>query len=204
LGVEFEEKDYLPDYDELEFILKNHQKRLAEDAAKARIKIDSILNQNQNQTMERKVFDFVVCKASRISPVDIENRFKGQEKEARLAMERLIDSGDLWVDGDLCIRPAIEGLKQALAKPFSVRDTVKWFAEQMELKLRKNDHKGGWENDDMENLSWRLHDELTELGLAIRKELYTDNYDDIIEEAADVANFAMMIADLANKAKTVK
>lgn len=72
-----------------------------------------------------------------------------------------------------------------------VRESVRWFAEQMERKLKLNDHKLGWKSCRMEYLTKRLGDECGELRRAVVK-----NEDArVIDEAADVANFAMMIAD---------
>jgi NTP pyrophosphatase (non-canonical NTP hydrolase) len=81
-----------------------------------------------------------------------------------------------------------------------MREQVKWFAEQMENKLKENDHKGGWDNCNVYWLWQRLQDESGELLTAIN--LYRDlgaDKNNIIKEAADVANFAMMIADIVRK-----
>ena len=70
-----------------------------------------------------------------------------------------------------------------------LRPCVEWFAQQMERVLRQNDYKGGWQEMFIEDLIDRLHEEVSELetcGCKPRR---------IIKEAADVANFAMMIAD---------
>lgn len=90
-----------------------------------------------------------------------------------------------------------------------VRPVVQWFAEQMEAKLKANDHKTGWLKDEPESLLKRLNHERKELANAIAwravdvgrsadegvKFIDVSN-EAIIKEAADVANFAMMIADL--------
>jgi hypothetical protein len=88
------------------------------------------------------------------------------------------------------------------------RVEVSWFAEQMELKLRENDHKGGWLGIGMEYAQRRMRQEMVELEQAITE--FSWRNDDgttksdaqiaearnrIVREAADVANFAMMIAD---------
>jgi NTP pyrophosphatase (non-canonical NTP hydrolase) len=72
-----------------------------------------------------------------------------------------------------------------------IRPAVQWFAQQMEAKLRKNDHKGGWEGMTLSRLMSRLDDEVGELYRALSADT------NVIEEASDVANFAMMIADNA-------
>tara|TARA_B100000700_G_scaffold331737_1_gene467778 strand:+ start:11214 stop:11471 length:258 start_codon:yes stop_codon:yes gene_type:complete len=70
------------------------------------------------------------------------------------------------------------------------RHEINVFAEAMELKLRRNDHKGGWEETDLDTLFIRLREEVDELQEAIERE----NPFEVLFEAADVANFAMMIA----------
>ena len=45
----------------------------------------------------------------------------------------------------------------------ALRPEVRWFAEQMELQLRANDHKGGWQNDHHQTLIGRLQEETAEL-----------------------------------------
>ena len=70
-----------------------------------------------------------------------------------------------------------------------------WFAGQMAKKLRENDHKGSWEGLGNDHLTHRLHQEFVELTEAIAK----GTPEQIISEAADVANFALMIADNANR-----
>jgi hypothetical protein len=91
-----------------------------------------------------------------------------------------------------------------------VRPEVAAFALLMEQKLRENDHKGGWKDEGTVYLSRRCGNELTELRTAVsalhkekmrgwppvdsakRDELRAT----VGREAADVANFAMMIADV--------
>ncbi len=73
----------------------------------------------------------------------------------------------------------------------AVRESVQWFAEQMERKLQENDCKGGWGLAGNEYLLARLREETVELG----KALVASSRAPVIREAADVANFAMMIAD---------
>lgn len=80
------------------------------------------------------------------------------------------------------------------------REQVEWFAEQMESKLQENDSKGGWDNCNLYWLVSRIYDEVKELTRAIDVNLdFGDNQKDIISESADVANFVMMIADIAKK-----
>ena len=90
----------------------------------------------------------------------------------------------------------------------SLRPEVIAFAHHMEAKLRENDHKGGWRNDLPSVLMERLHQEAEELNAALDggkdcacREACCGHWAtvkpvNVLQEAADVANFAMMIADL--------
>jgi hypothetical protein len=69
------------------------------------------------------------------------------------------------------------------------RDVVLWFAHRMEMTLREHDDRPEWTCETQEYLWSRLMDECMELSQAI------DNGNGVIDEAVDVANFAMMIAD---------
>jgi len=85
-----------------------------------------------------------------------------------------------------------------------VRNEVARFAIRMERKLLENDHKGGWDHCNFGYLFKRLEEELKEAKSAAG-ELTATTWDaegDLdgiaeaaIDELADVANFAMMIAD---------
>lgn len=75
----------------------------------------------------------------------------------------------------------------------TVRESVRWFAEQMERKLAQHDDRPGWKGEEFEYLLIRLMVELGELcNLPPNSDLQT-----VIDEAADVSNFCMMIADNA-------
>jgi len=87
------------------------------------------------------------------------------------------------------------------------RAEVKAFALLMEEKLRENDHKSGWRGCDVDALFVRLVEEARELrGCPLReaqgyapRSMTPDVPAErlrIGREAADVANFAMMIADV--------
>src|ERR1035437_1393282 len=89
-------------------------------------------------------------------------------------------------------------LLEQIGKP-EVRPAVKWFAEQMEAKLKANDHKGGWKNCTLQYLSMRLTQERKELYDAIKNRdgsFFGDSHTDeeIIKECADIANFSLMIS----------
>lgn len=98
-------------------------------------------------------------------------------------------------------------------RPLKLRKEVEWFAGHMEQKLRENDARPGWKNSKFGWLLERLITEVKELGVAwmdaeIRKHEYESSvkakallWSTVIREAADVANFAMMIADNARRQK---
>jgi len=73
-----------------------------------------------------------------------------------------------------------------------MREQVRWFAGEMEDKLKKNDFKGGWDGCEVIYLIERIKSETQEL---IEAMIIKENEKNIIEECADIANFAMMIAD---------
>jgi NTP pyrophosphatase (non-canonical NTP hydrolase) len=93
----------------------------------------------------------------------------------------------------------------------TIREEVAAFATHMESKLRENDYKGGWKNDGLGSLVNRAVEELQELQRAVgafehvRYSPSTTAEDlkaaarEVLREAADVANFAMMIADNADR-----
>lgn len=71
-----------------------------------------------------------------------------------------------------------------------MRPELALFAQFMETKLKLNDHKGGWEKCSIEDLFTKLQSEVDELRAAIEAEPNLN----VAFEAADIANFAMMIA----------
>lgn len=81
-----------------------------------------------------------------------------------------------------------------------LRPAVDWFTDQMELKLRDNDYMLGWGN----RLSLTLYGKLGESFLKLHKHIlnqkHVPNLRDIDrkikKECIDLANYAMMIADL--------
>jgi NTP pyrophosphatase (non-canonical NTP hydrolase) len=73
------------------------------------------------------------------------------------------------------------------------RAEIQFFAERMECKLQLNDHKPHWRNLGLDYLMCRLKDEVAELEDAIAS---GGTRNQRADEAADVANFAMMIADI--------
>jgi len=67
------------------------------------------------------------------------------------------------------------------------------FTDAMAYKMVLNKHKGRWEDVNLEEMLKRLKDEVDELEEAIG----TKNMVEILLEAADVANFAMIVASVA-------
>ena len=83
----------------------------------------------------------------------------------------------------------------------TLRPWVNSFAVEMERKLQKNRHKGdrdGWKREPADWLLARLRDEVEELAATLRVSCPRA---DIRGECADVANFAMMISDVAGGLK---
>lgn len=76
-----------------------------------------------------------------------------------------------------------------------MRIEVEVFAREMEDRLRANDHKGGWKSCTRGYLLRRLRTELRELVSALNRRGADYDSSEVVSEAADVANFAMMIAD---------
>lgn len=95
-------------------------------------------------------------------------------------------------------------MMQELASEYrGLRPQVLAFAVAMETKLRINDHKGGWDQSEPEDLLLSLDDEVAELRKIIDSRRFAKMYgypledsDSVLFEAADVANFAMMVADV--------
>lgn len=78
-----------------------------------------------------------------------------------------------------------------------LRPEVLAFAHLMERQLRANDHKPGWKGHAPHDLAVRMFQEATEATWAIADwKDGTGDTQSVGTEAADVANFAMMIADV--------
>lgn len=96
-------------------------------------------------------------------------------------------------------------LNEDAQAPTSWRWQVGEFAKLMEGQLAANDHKGGWSMESPVTLFARLHEAAAELHDAFRflPETSSESGADVFaewrrkvgKEAADVANFAMMIAE---------
>jgi len=70
---------------------------------------------------------------------------------------------------------------------------LKQFVDCMRYKLHKNRSKGKWEDLDLQQAIIKLKDEVDELIEATQN----NNQIEIILEASDVANYAMIIANIA-------
>lgn len=93
----------------------------------------------------------------------------------------------------------MKDMERSKARPISiiVRPTVAAFAVQMELKLRENDHKPHWRESTLDYLEGRLQEEVDELIAELSYAFFDGDSHNVVMEAADVANFAMFIADVA-------
>lgn len=78
-------------------------------------------------------------------------------------------------------------------RTIALRGSVVRFAVLMEEILEENDWKGGWDRMTQGQLLQRAGQELKELRRALKKK--GEDRKHICDEAADVANFCMMIAD---------
>lgn len=96
--------------------------------------------------------------------------------------------------------------RRALAKEAErmryCRSEVLAFALLMERELRANDHKSGWKDDTPRSLAARVLEEADELAQVVAERVGLSdqfrgiNTEQVSEEAADVANMAMMVADV--------
>ncbi|OFC94614.1 hypothetical protein BTGOE4_10040 [Bacillus thuringiensis] len=82
-----------------------------------------------------------------------------------------------------------------------IRSEVKWFAEHMESKLKENEHKTGWTDCTVDFLSSQIRKNLNELDSMFQE--LPSNYSvfsaNVIRQCSDMANYAMMIADISDK-----
>ena len=77
----------------------------------------------------------------------------------------------------------------------SIDISLKLFTKEMHKELIANEFKGGWSDECLSDLYASLGNEVSELQVA----LIDDDEAEIISECADIANFAMMIAENARK-----
>lgn len=184
-----------------EAMLKQHPFHLAsgphivlseEDANKLFQHLQTI--QDELEAVKRKTCP-VRCEEEHDKQFD---RLRDRAIAAEAALVSLTPGGSEYV-GD----PELQSLRQQLAEVQGreeyCRPEVRWFARKMEERLRANDHKGGWNNCDTEWLLGRLNEEVEELESEFDRKERSGHAilrpESIAREAADVANFAMMIAD---------
>jgi NTP pyrophosphatase (non-canonical NTP hydrolase) len=138
-------------------------------------------------------------------------------ERSRSAQPAASEAGDKWEvigpaaasDSETNEMAALRALPQARedAQPVAaLRPVVLAFAHLMEAKLKENDWKRGWKKDSALALLGRLREETAELDekvqarsrfqLAINPPPALRLNELIANEAADVANFAMMVADV--------
>lgn len=79
----------------------------------------------------------------------------------------------------------------------TIRPDLQRFFDAMVYKLRRNKHKGRWEDLNVDKTGLLLDEEMEELRDAIRD----GSTMEILMEAADVANFAMIMANISLEAK---
>lgn len=72
---------------------------------------------------------------------------------------------------------------------------LKMLSDAMKVKLMANAHRGKWENLDLDKAFDLLQGEVKEL----REAIENGNVVEILMESADLANYALMIADVAIK-----
>lgn len=94
---------------------------------------------------------------------------------------------------DVAITTEAKTAEAPLRRPPGLRPVLAEFAACMEHKLRLNNHKPNWRTCSVDYLRERLDQELAELDEALE----AGDPHLIYDECADVANFAMMIADTA-------
>ncbi len=115
-----------------------------------------------------------------------------RDTQARQLREAVKEVEELTLAQRPSPEPEDEDLDAQYTGP-ALRHSVYRFALHMESKLREHDDKGarGWLKSDIDWLFVRLRDEVNELGEA----LVDNDSAETIRESADVANYAMMIAD---------
>ncbi len=79
-----------------------------------------------------------------------------------------------------------------------MREEVRQFAELMERNLAAYDDRPRWKGYEWQRLWVRLHEELDDLGKALRTR---SNPEHIASEAAHVGNLLMMLADVCGGLK---
>jgi len=79
------------------------------------------------------------------------------------------------------------------------KESVEWFAKQMLKKLEENINKRNWIRTSYDYLFNRMKEEVKELQELLLNDKVPYKHKKMITECANVAKYAMMIADKANK-----
>lgn len=103
--------------------------------------------------------------------------------QVRPKMSENLDDKPEWTTVSIRVPPILKSHAPALARLF----------DAMVFKLRRNSDKGKWEDIDIDKALDLLKREVHELVTAIKN----GNSSEILMEAADVANFALITADIA-------
>lgn len=77
-------------------------------------------------------------------------------------------------------------------KDYHYQTDVRQFAAVMLKNLKENSYKTGWKDCSFKHLLCRIREEVDEIQDGLLEGLSAE---EIVSECADVANFAMMIAD---------
>jgi regulator of replication initiation timing len=143
------------------------------------------------------------------------DELKAELEQVRPELDRVIDLGDRLEAAE----QTIAHLKSVIEDACHVRPVVLWFACEMERQLKANDRKGGWSDCTDGYLLAKLDEEVGEVkeavqavhdDLAYKAMSFGERGDRgglaglierVINEAADVANIAMMVADNARPRK---
>lgn len=102
--------------------------------------------------------------------------------------ERLTDVG--WKTLSIGVPPELVEI--------GVMPDLQRFFDAMIYKLRRNAHKGRWETLPLDKAMAELHDEVAELAPAIA----SGSTSEILMECADVANEALIVANIALEARS--
>ena len=71
-----------------------------------------------------------------------------------------------------------------------LRPELRKFAEALELRLRENDHKSGWDSMSVASCHRRFHQEVVELDRAY---FSTARLSEVLHESEDAANFLFFL-----------
>lgn len=104
-------------------------------------------------------------------------------------MAEQLDKNGEWMILTIRVPPELRGYGPSLIR----------FFDAMVFKLRRNAHKGKWETLPLGKAMSDLQGEVGELIMAVKN----CNTSEILMEGADVANTALIVADIALEARGV-